>query len=107
MRQELVEEYFVDNNGNPAGGYTKGTGISIDWQNGPLVNSDGTKKQPTGAFVEGVIQAAIRRLMHYQYSKFACYENEKALEYLNHSLVVLDIRTKYRENRGVEGTHKT
>jgi hypothetical protein len=89
----------------PAGGSFKATGIDIKWQDGPL-GTGVARKEPTGAFVETVIEAAINRLEFYQESKFACVENADALFLLSKALKHLDSRTKKREDRGVEGTHQ-
>lgn len=63
---------------------------------------------PNGAFVEGVVQAAIGRLQFYQTAnkgKFACRENAIALTHLEEALMWLEKRTADREAREVEGTH--
>lgn len=105
MRQEFTrEEHHVSAEGNPAGGQTLAVGLSINWQDGPL-GRGAERKEPNGAFVETVIQAAIGRLEFYQASKFACTENGSALEHLARALGVLEERTKDRERRAVEGTH--
>jgi hypothetical protein len=105
MKQELTQKHYNDANGNPAGGITVAIGISIKWQDGPL-GRGAEKKEPNGAFVEGVIQAAIGRLEFYQASEFACRENATALDYLTKALAVMEQRTKNREARAVEGTNK-
>ncbi len=102
MKQKLIEKHDVDADGNPAGGSTSSFGIEIEWQDGPLND----RKEPNGAFVEGVIQAAIGRLQHYQGSKFSCRENAIALTHLETALLWLQKRTEDREARGVEGTHE-
>jgi len=92
----------------PAGGTVEGTGLSIQWQNGPLGTGD-ERKEPNGAFVETVIAAAKQRIEWYQEvngGKFACDENYFAINYLKLALRKLDDRTKEREARGVEGTHQ-
>lgn len=104
MLQELVENHVSDEAGRPAGGTTSGRGISISWQNGPL-NVDGERKEPNGAFVEGVIAAALGRLRYYQSSEFACRENALAITKLEEALHWCQHRTADRERRGVEGTH--
>lgn len=104
MRQAITEAHNLDDDGNPAGGYASGTGFSISWQNGPLA-VDGERKEPNGAFVEGIIAAALGRLQAYQASKFACRENALAITKLEEALHWLDHRTAAREARGVEGTH--
>ena len=105
MNQSLTYENNNDANGNPAGGSVSGVGISILWQNGPL--GRGTDRlEPNGAFVEGVIAAAIQRIAYYQASKFGCRENAIALTHLETALLWLNKRTADREARAVEGTHQ-
>lgn len=105
MRTEIGQQHNTDDQGRPAGGHTEGIGFQIDWQNGPLM-IDGERRDPNGAFVEDVIQAAIGRLEHYQESKFQCQENADAIDFLSLALGRLDDRTHAREERGVEGTHE-
>ena len=58
MNQKIECDNNNDADGNPAGGTVSGVGLSISWQNGPL--GRGTeRREPNGAFVEGVIAAAI------------------------------------------------
>lgn len=104
MKQALLEEHRTDENNNPTGGFTSGAGISITWQNGPL-GRGADRKPPNGAFVEGVIQAALGRLNFYQASKFACETNAEAVKHLELALAALERRTAEREAREVEGTH--
>jgi hypothetical protein len=63
------------------------------------------RKEPNGAFVEGVIQCALGRLNFYQGSKFACETNAEAVKHLELALAALERRTAEREARAVEGTH--
>ena len=107
MKQKLEQKHEIDEDGNPAGGLTSGTGIYIEWQNGPL-GRGADRKEPNGAFVEGVIQAAIGRLQFYQTAnnkKFACRENAIAITKLEEALMWCEKRTRDREEREVEGTH--
>jgi len=104
MEQRIVSEHRVDENGMPAGGTTEGVGIKIEWQDGPL-GRDADKKEPNGAFVEGVILAAIDRLEWYQRSIFKCQANLDALLHLYSANQRLNERTREREERKVEGTH--
>jgi hypothetical protein len=116
MKQKLSERHEIDAVGNLGGGETLGMGIAIVWQNGPLGRGD-TRKEPNGAFVESVIQAAIGRLRFYQETKvpsaddkspprsFACRENAIALTKLEEAFMWLEERTADREAREVEGTH--
>lgn len=91
--------------GKPAGGSVVGTGLKIDWQNGPL-GRDADRKEPNGAFVETVIAAALQRLEHYQTTKFKCRENAIAITKLEESLLWLNSRTQRRESQAIEGTHE-
>ena len=93
-----------DENGNPTGGSVRGTGLSIDWQDGPLGRGE-DRKEPNGAFVETVIDAARQRIQFYQDSKFKCRENDIALTKLEEALLWLNKRTADRDKRQVEGTH--
>ena len=104
MRQAITGNHFSDADGNPAGGHTTGIGIDIQWQNGPL--GRGESRQPAnGAFVEGVIAAAVDRLEFYQRGKFACRENALAITKLQEAMHWCQHRTADREARQVEGTH--
>ena|ERR1700679_391544 len=97
----------VDENNNPAGGYVIGTGLKIEWQNGPL-GRDGDRQKPNGAFVETVLSAVLQRIDFYQTAnggKFKCRENAIAITKIEEALLWLDKRTRDREERKVEGTH--
>lgn len=105
MQQEFNNRNDIDPaTGNPAGGQASATGISIKWQNGPLMK-DGIRIAPTGAFVETLIAIVIDRLIHYQDSKFKSPYNAEAIEHLGKAIDALNRRTSDREKRGVEGTH--
>lgn len=100
-------ENMTDENGNPTGGTVRGTGLYIDWQNGPLGRGD-DRKAPNGAFVETVLLAVKQRIDFYQTAnggKFACRENALAITKIEEALHWLDSRTQAREARQVEGTH--
>lgn len=105
MFQHIREHHKVDDASRPAGGYTTGKGIDITWQDGPL-RVNGEEREPNGAFVEGVLEAAIGRLRFYQESEFRCRENALALTHCEEALHWLYARTRDREHRGVEGTHE-
>lgn len=96
---------MVDEHGRPAGGKVRGTGLSIDWQNGPLGRGE-DRLIPNGAFVEDVLAACAARIEHYQDSEFHSLHNAVALGHIKAALEVLDERTKEREDREVEGTHQ-
>lgn len=105
MNQPIQGSHFDDENGNPAGGTTTGVGLTISWQNGPL-GRGADREEPNGAFVEGVITAALDRLQYYQASKFKCRENSLAITKLEEALHWCQHRTADREERDVEGTHE-
>ena len=103
-----MQQPFIHNNderdGLPAGGYVKGTGLYIEWQNGPL-GRDADRKEPNGAFVETVIAAAIQRIEYYNATQFRCRENSLAITKLEEALHWLNHRTARREAEQTEGTH--
>lgn len=105
MQDKFEAENNLDEQGFPAGGYVQGTGLRIDWQNGPLGRDD-DRIEPNGAFVETVIAAALQRIEHYQEGDFRCRENALAITKLEEALHWLNHRTANRESRGVEGTHQ-
>jgi hypothetical protein len=94
----------TNESGRPAGGSVRGTGLSIDWQNGPLGRGE-DRIEPNGAFVETVIAAAIQRIEYYQTLQFKCRENALAITKLEEALHWLKARTNRREAQGTEGTH--
>ena len=100
-------ENQTDPNGNPTGGSFAGTGIKIEWQNGPL-GRDADRQKPNGAFVETVLSGVLQRIQFYQDAnggKFKCRENAIAITKIEEALLWLDKRTRDREERKVEGTH--
>lgn len=108
MLQRFSAENIVDEEGRPAGGHVQAVGLQIDWQAGPLGKGKG-RKEPNGAFVETVLQAAKQRLEWYQQvddERFRCPENSAAISKIGSALSYLDERTAEREARGVEGTHE-
>lgn len=104
MQQPFKAENINDRDGNPAGGSVVGTGLGINWQDGPL-GRDEDRIEPNGAFVETVIAAVIQRIEYYNSTQFRCRENSLAVTKLEEALHWLNHRTQAREARGVEGTH--
>lgn len=106
-KQGFFQEHWNDENGNPGGGVSTGTGFTVSWQNGPL-GKIGTpeRREPNGAFVEDIIDVVIGRLQYYEDSKFSCEENAEAIRLLKEANDVLDSRTKRREAAKTEGTHE-
>lgn len=62
-RTKLIITNEVDENGNPAGGIVKAIGLNIEWQNKPLGRP---QSEPSGTFVDDVIEAAKQRIEFYQ-----------------------------------------
>ncbi len=105
MIQPIKQEHLTDDACKPAGGSTSGIGIDIRWQDGPLGRGP-SRLAPNGAFVEGVIAAALGRLEHYQSTEFRCRENALAITKLEEALHWCGHRTAARETAGIEGTHE-
>lgn len=105
MQQVINQDHKINEEGNPTGGKTTAVGLEINWQNGPLA-VDGVRVEPNGCFVETVIAAAKGRIEFYQNSKFSCRENALAITKLDEALHWLQHRTRDREQRNIEGTHK-
>ena len=97
---------FNDTHGRPAGGFVHGTGLEIQWQNGPLgrVGTD-ERIEPNGAFVETVLHAVLQRIEYYQ-TAFPCEENNAAMVGIKFALGSLEARTSRRVEQNVEGTHE-
>lgn len=103
--QYIIGRHNVTDDGTPAGGVTTGVGIHIAWQNGPLREQGSDEPaEPNGAFVEGVIEAALDRMEFYQSTRFACHENDEIAGNLRAALVWCKARTANRLAQGVEGT---
>lgn len=105
--KDCIMQNVSDPNGNPCGGDVNGTGLHIEWQNGPL-GRDAERIAPNGAFVETVLAAVLQRIEYYQTAnggKFKCRENAIAITKIEEALLWLDKRTRDREARQVEGTH--
>lgn len=103
----ITADNAVDAEGMPAGGTVNGTGLSIEWQQGPL-GRGGQRMHPNGAFVEDVLMAVLQRVRHYQEvadGRFRCRQNSLAITHIEEALHWLADRTAERELAGVEGTH--
>ena len=94
--------HWLDENGNPGGGYYAVPGLSVIFQNGPV-----QEQGVNGAQVEYLLQAARERLEFLNASadgKFASQYNAGALAALRQAEEMLNMRTAERQERGVEGT---
>ena len=75
------------------------TEMWLPFQHG-LVKENGVN----GITNEMLIAIVIDRLEGFQAGKYACSHNKAALESLKDALAFLELRTKERQIRGVEGT---
>lgn len=100
---EITNLYDADD--NPTGGSVYGTGIKIDWQNGPLGRGE-TRVDPNGAFIETVLSACKQRLEFFNEGKYRCKTNALAILAIEVALNALEQRTVERAERKVEGTHQ-
>jgi hypothetical protein len=105
MQQPFTQcSNHLDEDNNPAGGEVEATGLTINWQNGPLGRGP-DRQEPNGAFVETVIAAAIQRIQFYNSTNYS-RENSLAITHLQEAMHWLQHRTADREARQVEGTHE-
>ena len=83
---------------NPQTSTSTGTGLHVQWQNGPMVEGN-----ENGATVELLIRACVQRLEGLDSFVPSDY-NRTAIQHLNDAIVALENRTKDRARRGVMGT---
>jgi hypothetical protein len=76
-------------------------GVVILFQNGPI-----KEVGVNGVTHEALLTIVIDRLVAFQEGPFYCSENQLALQHAAHCLNALQLRTKARIARGVEGTHE-
>lgn len=74
---------------------------SLKFQDGPIKEAG-----VNGVMIEDLLTIVIDRLKGFQAGPYACKENAVALSKVELALIILNDRTKEREARGVEGTHK-
>jgi hypothetical protein len=100
----MTEEQFNLNWTNPDGTHDGGTscgiGFTIAWQRGPLTNGR------NGAFLLEVLAACKHQLDYCQNSRYACDENQEALDYLELAIATLEARKIRRKQQGILGTHE-
>lgn len=99
MRNQIHSSHYVDTDGVPIGGQTSGVGIEITWQSSPLKDGEA----PTGAFVEGVITAALERVEFYQRTRAADVFNIGVIAALKEALNILEERHASRDSGGMLG----
>ena len=71
---------------------------NIDFQNGPIAEAG-----VNGITMEALLAIVIDRLRSFQAGPYPCRENEAALNFCVGALACLQMRTKERLARGVEG----
>lgn len=76
-------------------------GILIEFQNGPI-----KEVGINGVTHEALLAILIDRLEGFQSGKYACADNQEALEACRTAQKILKRRTEARAARGVEGTHQ-
>lgn len=101
---QAINENDVDN--NPTGGSVIGTGLEINWQDGPRAREDGSLKPANGAFIEDVLWAALQRLEFFNDGKYRSRANSLAITGVEQALQALKDRQLERSYRGVEGKHE-
>lgn len=74
--------------------------LLVAFQNGPIKEFG-----VNGVTQEALLAIVIDRLRSFQAGPFACPENQQALHWAQMCLATLQLRTKARIARGVEGTH--
>ncbi len=72
----------------------------------PFQNSPIKEVGVNGVTQEALLAVVIDRLRSFQAGPFACAENALALSHCEQALVLLQIRTRNRLARGVEGTNQ-
>lgn len=75
-----------------------GTGLRIEWQEGPFVEAG-----PNGSMPEQPVRALLHRIEDLDQA-LPCPQNRKIIEHLNAILGLFDERTRERNARGVLGT---
>lgn len=77
------------------------TFAEIDFQNGPIAEAG-----VNGVTHETLLAILMDRLEGFQSGPYACEENRNALMFLKEAQSWLQMRTRRRVARGVEGTHQ-
>ncbi len=75
--------------------------VMIDFQNGPIKEFG-----VNGVTHEALLAVVIDRLRSFQSGPYSCPDNAVALTHIEEALMWLQLRTRERIKRGVEGTHQ-
>ena len=103
--QPLESENYMDEDGNPEGGWAEAPGLQIRWQRGAL-DFESEAEPWNGCFLVTVLEAAKRQLEFYQGTKFKCADNENAMAMVEMAIRILNKRQLDRFERGVRGGHE-
>lgn len=98
----IADEYLDDDApvAVPAGGIASGLGLSVEFQNGPVVEG-----KRNGAFIEDLLIVAEERLKWYQSGQLVCEENADALKHIQQALSYLGLRRERRQQQGVVNSY--
>lgn len=96
-RRPVTNSFWHDADGNPTGGISDGQGFTIAWQNGV--------QERNGAFLEEVLGSCKARFEFFQEGKFACAENQEAIEGIETVLRAMQKRLDRRTREGTEGSY--
>lgn len=86
--------------GKPDGGVSYGTGFTIAWQRGSLLETG-----RNGAFLIEVLGVCLDELNHKD-KQFPCEENKTAISHLEQCLFALNARQNRRKEQGILYAHK-
>lgn len=75
----------------------------MTFHEGPLAGENAG--EVNGVMIENLLAICADRLQTHQDSKYACDENQDALDHIKMAVAALKSRTAKREERKVEGTH--
>lgn len=97
-----VSGFDTESNPSEDSGYLGGSkSATVLFQNGPIKEFG-----VNGMTQEALLAIVIDRLRSFQAGPFSCSDNQIALEHCQDALSRLQLRTKARMARGVEGTHQ-
>ena len=91
-------DYYISNADDENKNVVAGEFGHIKFQKGPIAENG-----VNGCFIEDLLAIVKDRLECFQAGDFACVENEMALNDVNQALAHLNMRTKDRRYRNVEG----
>lgn len=95
-----------DTGGNPSHSTVLGPEVVMNYL--PIIFQNGNPAEvgQNGITIEALLAVAAHRLEGYRSGRFACDDNQEALDHIQKALDALQRRTRARLERHVEGTHK-